>query len=878
MAASPGESPGKEPVPPPAQEKAPEEGESVPPGPGEDKARASLMRTVLLAFFISGFTSMVYQVCWSRALALSFGSSVYSFSTILVTFLSGIALGSFIFSHSGIFRQDRIKPSTLGDTELLIGVLSLAIMPFLGMMPFVFLKLFPLLQGSHWMLIAGNFLISFLVILPPTILIGVTFPMVLKIYTQDIQNLGRKTGEVYASNTTGNIVGSFMAGFVLIPVMGVENSLKLSVALNLLAAVMIYAASPSTKKTPAWILRHAVVIVSVVVLVFGQFWKHSAMSLGVSIYARHYAQVKTLAQFRSLAAIEASNIVYYRDGISSTVTVIHSGDLVGLKVNGKNDASYSPKGTDDMHTQWLQGFVPTLLHQNPKRVCVIGFGSGITCGAVSQFEGIEIIDSVEIEPVVMEAAKYFAEGNLNVVSSPAFRNHIADGRNFILASRKKYDVIISEPSNPWIAGIGNLFSTDFYRICLDRLEDDGVYCQWIQTYGMTPDTVKMVLNTFFSVFPRGSVWITQRGDLMLIGGKKDPVLDYQRLSEIMKKNPRVRDYMKLITYTSPRQLLAIRITDADRVRAFTAGSRINTDDLPFLEFEAPRNIYAEIDRMNIARSLMQYRPEGISFDWARNLDGSLMEDPGFYNDLGDVYSRLELWDQARELYRAAVAKSPAFGKAYVGWAWAEEKSKNPLRAVQVLREASRAVPRFEEAYLLRIDLLKRAGAFREGAAACREALKEMPESYVFLNQLVVMLIQDGDFKEALAPAEKLLALYPGAVPYQLYLARIFNGLGSPAKAEEAYRYILRGQPDNVIALDGLGDALASRKAWKEASEAYQAALKVSPGSIPTALKLAEAHEKAGLTDKARDVYFDILRQNPDVPQARMGLGRMSRQE
>ncbi len=837
-------------------------------------------RLILLVFFMSGFTSMVYEVGWSRALALSIGSSVYSFSTILVTFLFGIALGSYIFSNTRLFNQEKITIKSLANVELTIGIMSLLILPALGFLPYLFLRLFPILKGSYFLVVAGNFIISFLVMLPPTIMFGLTFPLVVKIYTRNLKNLGAKIGVVYASNTAGNITGSFMAGFLLIPIIGVENSLKLATGINMLGALLIYIylfKKEQSEKISGY-FRFALIGVLAMVLMFSQVWRKSAMSLGVSVYAQFYDQVSSIRQFNRLLDREAKNIVFYRDGISSTVTIVKSGDMVSLKVNGKTDASFSPEGTGDLHTQWLQGFIPAVLHPNPRRVCIIGFGSGITDAAVSQFDEVERIDSIEIEPVVMEAARYFHEGNLGVTEDPRFHSHIADGRNFILAAGEKYDIIISEPSNPWIAGIGNLFSIDFYKVCLDKLKEDGIYCQWIHTYGMDPATVKMVMNTFYSVFPHGDLWITQRGDLMLIGSRQPIRLDYERLLSVVERNQNIQRYLELIDCENPRKLLGNYITSAKRVRAFAGDGRINSDDRPLLEFDAPKNIYGDIDRMLVIREVARYADEVSQLDWVTNLNPEIKTDGELFRDMASVHTRLELWDQARKAFRHSIRLNPEDPQTYIKYARMELHNENRLRALSILKDANRASPESLVPYLEAINIYKSTGAVTAGIDYCRNAMKTFPGNRALLHQLVILLLMDEQYETALPHAMELLAQGPQVIPYHLYLGRIYMETGQLDKAGEVFRRILEAQPDNFIAQSYMGDLYQKKNLLDDAVKAYGQAIRINPEDLRIPLKMGNILEKLDKPHEAMSVYEYVLTKDSDNVDARIGAVRTRQQD
>ena len=264
-----------------------------------------------------------------------------------------------------------------------------------------------------------------------------------------------------------------------------------------------------------------------------------------------------------------------------------------MRVNGKTDAS----NAGDMHTQLMSGHLPMFIRPDAKRALVIGMGSGVTAGAVS-LHPLERIDVIEIEPAVVEAAAFFAKENRELLKNPKARVAIADGRNFLLASDGGYDVIISEPSNPWMRGIGNLFSLDFYELTAQRLAPKGIVCQWIHAYGLFPEDLKMVVKTFRSVFPHTTIWNTTRGDLLLIGSKDPWALDHATLQAKYDAVPGLKEDMARLGLHSPLAILADFVLVEEDAAQYGQHALVNTDDLPFLEFSAPDSLYADTVDLN----------------------------------------------------------------------------------------------------------------------------------------------------------------------------------------------------------------------------------------------------------------------------------------
>ncbi|MFQ5961858.1 MAG: fused MFS/spermidine synthase [Candidatus Methylomirabilales bacterium] len=550
-----------------------------------------LVALVPLMFAISGGVSMIYEIAWTRALALILGSSVYAFTTMLATFLIGLAAGSYAFSH--FFRhREELGPRSFGWLEICIGISSVLILPLFDQLPNLFLRLAGLVSFSFGGLQVVQFVMSFCVMIIPTLLIGATFPCVVKICTRNIHHLGGKIGTLYALNTSGSIIGSFLGGFFLIPWTGAQNALTLAASLNLAIGTILVSVSWMRERALRARIVAAMAYAAIMLALLIPRWDPHLMASGVAIYGERY-----LADPRGLTVKEiarTAELLFFKEGLNATVAVHEGGKRRYLSTNGQIDAS----NDQDMHTQLMLGHLPLFLHPDPKEVLVIGLGSGITAGAVGQHpvEGLEV---VEIEPAVVEAAAFFSAENHRVLRDPRLRIVIGDGRNFLLSTPQPYDVIISEPSNPWIAGVANLFTLEFYRTARSRLRSGGIMCQWIQVYRIQPHDLRMVIKTFQTVFRHTTIWQSSHGDFLLIGTPRPLTVDLNRWQQA-EALPGVMKDLRTLGFDSVEAVLADFMLGEKDARLFAQNAKLNTDDLPLLEFSAPISLYLKTKQSNLA--------------------------------------------------------------------------------------------------------------------------------------------------------------------------------------------------------------------------------------------------------------------------------------
>jgi len=803
-------------------------------------------RLIVVLFAFTGFASMIYEIAWTRALALALGSSVYAFSTMLTTFLLGIALGSMLFSRMA--RRRVFSAAHFGWLEIATGIFCLLSIPLLGQMPLFFISLFPYVRDSYNLILLADFLLSFLVMIIPTILMGFVFPLVGRLYTRDMEKLGKSIGDIYAVNTLGCILGSFLASFILIPFVGVQNSLRAAVVINLLSGLLVLYQyySSRTARVAALSTAAAAVLLSG----FMPGWNPAVMTSGSAVYAQIYAS--TAADFEA----RGKNILFYRDGISSTVSVHRQGTNIFLRVNGKTDASTE----GDMPTQILLGYLPMMHHPDPKDIFIIGLGSGITGRAVLEFPGVRSIICAELEPAVLEANSFFSDFNGRVTDDPRFRVRIDDGRNALLASKERFDVIISEPSNPWIAGVANLYSKEFYLTGKNRLREGGIFCQWFHLYSMNPADVKMVLKTFFSVFPHGTVWTSSFADLILLGSEGDMVMDYGRWNDLYQSNPVIRKSMESIGVRAPDAVFSHFMTDSESLRPLFRTAYLNTDDLPILEFSAPRNLYEDTTSANLHGLAMfkeQKHPPLKGFSEGRRLSRH------YYTAALNQMSRIGASELSSKLLEEGLKLYPGEPELRVIKAKGYLRSNHILKAEKELerlisdfpRESSgclelarlyrnqgfpeKAEPLYERAFRLEaggkdemnleyIRFLMNQEKYERAGLILNELRIKKPDNIEYEVQSGVVYAKRKDYQRAEALLQDTLRKKPGRYDVMRHLFMLYREQGDDAKAVEMGAELYRKNPYDREMVVEYGKALMSAGQSSKGREVLKYAVQLDP--------------------------------------------------
>jgi len=544
---------------------------AVPMGRSQHGAQAP--RLLLVALAVVGCLGILYQIAWTRLLLPVVGSSTYAFTIILTTVLFGIGVGSLLvavprFRESSCWQAVAIAMG-VGSCSVLAGLFAI------NELPQMFVAMARATGDSTWLLFVVQGLLTASIVFVPACSMGAALPLGIAAWRSEVGAAGRAVGGIYAANTAGAIVGSLLTGFVLLPQFGATESIQLGAVLGLVvAAVLLFRdREVSRRRRSLWL---GVFIAGGAALL---------VALPEADIANLQRGVFRRVQGSGELAPPKTALLYAREGHHATVTVFRTPNSTVLKVNGKADASTGA----DVDTQYLLGHLPMFLHPEPQRVCIIGYGSGATAYAASTHAGVEAVDVVEIERAVVDASTYFESINHGILNDPRVRLYMEDGRNFLRHRQNRYDVIVSEPSNPWIAGVSSLFTTEFYRMVQMRLRPGGLFCQWIQAYEISAETTRTMLHTLASEFAHIAVFQVE-GDYICVASS-EPIRGSAARYAARFSSPAVRSSLRRAQIDDAFDLFAgAYLAYPSSASAFAASTR-NTDDNLWLEYRAPIEMY-----------------------------------------------------------------------------------------------------------------------------------------------------------------------------------------------------------------------------------------------------------------------------------------------
>ena len=529
----------------------------------EDVSYLPEKQLVLWAIGISGFCALAYEVLWTRIMVFFLGSTTYAFATMLAAFLFGIALGSMVFSR----WVDRIKQpiAVFGIVQLGIGLFALILMP-------AFEELYGMSQAFQSTFGSSRFwafFSCFLVMCLPTFLMGASFPLVTKIYTGSARQLGRSIGNIYAVNTVGSILGAFCAGFILIPLLGIRPSIVLTVVLNTGIGCFLIFRSRQLTETGKSLLQ--------------------GVGIGMPVLNTGLAVVLLLTVNQPLflkstifkTQRPGDTLIDYNEEVDATVTTLKDDEGVYRLYVDTNQAADASRWDSPSHR--VIAHLPLLLHPRPKQALVVGFGMGLTSHSITQ-HGVRV-DAIELSSGVISAAqKHFTHINGNVFENPLFNYRLNDGRNHILMTKTKYDMISTGIIHPLVsAGSSNIYTADFYRLCRRILSEDGIMCQWVPLHRLPESHYKMIVRTFIEVFPHTTLWYKYTPDFVILIGTPEPLrIDYRNFMA-RAQIASIHEGLAADDLDGP-SLLDSFMMGPETVREYAGVGPIHTDNRPRLEF------------------------------------------------------------------------------------------------------------------------------------------------------------------------------------------------------------------------------------------------------------------------------------------------------
>jgi spermidine synthase len=570
------------------------------------RARGALLVYITIA--LSGLCALGAEVVWTRLLSLLLGATVYTFSIILAVFLMGLWAGS----TAGSLLARRITHSriALAGCQILLAI-AIAWTAYTMAHSLPFWPVDPWLSLNPWFNFEVDLMRCIWAIFPATLLWGASFPLALAAVAAPRQDPGKLSGEIYAVNTAGSILGALAFSLTLIPALGTSGSQQLLIGLSAAAAVI---AVLSIRDVP-WLRpsRIAFAAGATVLLAGALVWSVVDVPWEVIAYGRRTAPIARALQ---LDPTYPTTVLYRGEGINSSLLIAERAGQRHFYVSGKAEASTASL---DMRLERMMGHVPGLIHPKPQSVLVVGFGAGVTAGSFVPYPDVQRIVICELEPQIPPAStKYFGKENYQVLSDHRTRIVYDDARHYIFTARDKFDVITTDPIHPWVKGTSTLYSKEYYQLVRQHLNPGGVVAQWLPIYDSDMETIKTELATFFSVFPDGTIWsnnINGEGyDLVLLGRLDSAPISVDELQQRLERPDYVPVSQSLndVGFHSAVEFLATYAGRASDLRPFFANAQINEDMSLRLQYLAGLGLNS-MAFQGIYRNILAYRkfPEGF---------------------------------------------------------------------------------------------------------------------------------------------------------------------------------------------------------------------------------------------------------------------------
>ena len=587
-----------------ATDDAPAWNEELQVGIGETSLAASVddAKFWMVCAFISGFVTISTQVAWTRMLAMIIGSSTYAFAIVVALFLMGLSAGAYVVARQ---NPSTILRETILKVELFTAGSIFASLWMANKIPALLVNTGVRLHINSWAgLLTLQILSVALMILLPAFLMGMVMPLVLvwagtRPKDQSVQLVGRS----YAINTIGAIAGAFVAGFVLIPQLSTRFTILFAAALCIVVAGAAYQPKVEGRDRDLQRALAAGLALTLIVLLFVVAPRVNLADLSVGAYD---SLVRVLAKSRGEVGEgtpqqrgpEIHQLLMYDEGPTSTVSVRKDWDITSMAINGRTNAS----DREDMATQVMLGQMPLLIAPHLRNALVVGFATGVTAGSILQ-SPIESVECVELEPATVNGSRFFEHVNNHPLNDPRLHLIIDDARTYLRVNPARYDIIVSEPSHPWVPGVANLFTREFFQLGRERLNDEGIFVQWLQIYQLSTDSLRSVLATFHETFPYVLVFRVEGAwkgkDLLLVGSQTPLALD--KLGDRIKErivDPRISAELARVKINSEADVRAWYVCDEKQLGPAVAGAVINTDDNMHIETTVPREAFRPLLQTN----------------------------------------------------------------------------------------------------------------------------------------------------------------------------------------------------------------------------------------------------------------------------------------
>jgi spermidine synthase len=629
-----------------------------------------------------------------------------------------------------------------------------------------------------------------------------------------------------------------MTGFWLIPSIGARNTLALGLALGCAGGVAALAAGP----VKGMLRRAALAVIPIAAcaaIATGPFWNAGVMTAGPYMSPTGAAGI-SIAKYIDIVKSTADDILYYHDGLAATVSVHQIEGNMFLRVNGKTDAS----SVVDLRTQTMLSYIPLALKGDARDVLIIGVGSGTTAGAALEFP-VERVRSVELEPSVIEASKYFKDVNNSYWEDPRHKFALEDARNFLLREKGGYDVIISQPSNPWLSGAAGLFTRESFEAIRDRLKPGGISCQWVQAYGLSEESLLMILATYSEVFPNALVFRSGLPDIILIGSMEPIDMDAFKIDARLSNLQSLKNRLEIFgIHDTLSFLLTTYVMGTEQLEEMTAGyGLINTDDRPILEFAAPIDLYKSPYDVMGERYLENFDSIPAAFGVGVENFG-----PATWHSLGNFFA-----------YHV----------------------KDPVRAEKMYLNALKADPGMEAAMLALASLYKNTNKPLMAISYYTRVRNIRPSDVQIVMNIIRLYIQQNLFDIALVEIDALLEKAPDSPAVKKLKGDVLHLKGDMAAAIEQYKAVERELPpgDHRLASVYMATAYVAEdmKDGRLATEYLEKTIRANPSNVEALVKMANWLIKSGDYSSAighLDAAFQLAPDSLEVIHLKKRASRM----
>jgi len=538
-------------------------------------------RLLLWVAMLTGLASFIYEICWIRMLSLVLGASTHSFELMLSTFILGLALGGLAVRR--LVDSAASPERLLGWVQVAMGLAALATLPVYDrsfeLMEYLMKGLARSEAGYLFFNLSGQG-ISALIMLPATFCAGMTLPLI----TGALLRRGageRAIGQVYAANTLGAIAGVLLAVHAGLPLLGLKGTLILGALIDAgLGLTLLYRFAPQR-----WPFAASAAACLLAFLPMAALFELNANKMTAGVF-RH----------GDLASSADAKILFNKDGKTATVHLVRYGDATSIRTNGKSDGSINMdreglRGSDEI-TMVLTGALPLALKPEARTAAVIGIGTGLTMHALLQSLSLESVETVEIEAAMAEAARGFAPRNSSAFADPRGMILIDDAKTFFSTRNRRYDILVSEPSNPWVSGVASLFTREFYQRVRSHLNPGGILAQWFQLYEIDASLLASVMQALGEAFPHYAIYAPSDHDLLILASM-NPLP--QRPDATVFEQPALAQEMRTVHVLAPGDLdaryLGSRATLAPLFASY--GMPANSDFYPVLDLNAARHRFME---------------------------------------------------------------------------------------------------------------------------------------------------------------------------------------------------------------------------------------------------------------------------------------------